>query len=444
MRLTIPPLEISETEGFSEKDIFQREKFGERLARLFVNTNENVVVALDAPWGEGKSTFIKMWKGHVEFQREKKLKTIYFDAFANDYQKDPFIALSAELYEMISDEDINKQEEFKEKATNAIKAMSRGALKIGVKALTGGIVDGTVLDSSNNEISDLFSEQIDTVIADRLQNSKEDKSSLEHFKEYLQSFALENDEENPIIFIIDELDRCRPDFALELIEQIKHIFSVKGIAFLLVLNRNQLEASVKARYGNDINASQYLQKFVNLWFNLPRENEYYDNHGEKYLKYTLKAMLENEETFKNEVLINTLEELTTLKQLTYREIEHLLSNVSLVHNMSSGQTEYYGNYQMAIALTCYIKTVFPKVFEKIAKEEITYEEIIQEIKLEKVNNDLYYIMDVLKELKFDLANDEEQRNMHQNNEISFERFNRYSGKRMFVKVAKMLSSLNEK
>lgn len=262
MRLTVPPLSILEDEGFSvEKDIFKRKQFGERLANLFENSQDNIVVALDAPWGEGKSTFIKMWQGYVQNQRENKFKTIYFDAFANDYQKDPFIALTAELYSLLKDAKEEKKKEFKKKAGDAIKSMSRGALKIGIRSLSGGILDGTIVDSVGKEISELAAEQIDSIVADRLQNSEEDKTALVHFKQYLQQLAKEHSNDNPIIFIIDELDRCRPDFALELVEQIKHIFSVRGIAFLLVQNRQQLEASVKARYGNDVNASLYLVAF---------------------------------------------------------------------------------------------------------------------------------------------------------------------------------------
>ena len=82
MRLTVPQIDISREEGFSkDKDIFNREKFGEKLANLFENSQEDIVVALDAQWGEGKSTFVKMWQGYVENHIDKKFKTIYFDAF---------------------------------------------------------------------------------------------------------------------------------------------------------------------------------------------------------------------------------------------------------------------------------------------------------------------------------------------------------------------------
>ena len=98
MRLSIPPLEISETEGFTtEKDIFNRKPFGEALYKLVSNIEDELIIALDAKWGEGKTTFIKMWRGYLT---ENKVKSIYFDAFSNDYIDDPFTALSGEIYEL--------------------------------------------------------------------------------------------------------------------------------------------------------------------------------------------------------------------------------------------------------------------------------------------------------------------------------------------------------
>jgi predicted KAP-like P-loop ATPase len=127
--------------------------------------------------------------------------------------------------------------------------MMRGALKIGVRAGTGGALDGSEVDIVEKGISKLLDKQVDTVVTDRLKSAAKDKIALEDFRKYLEGFAQEHGEGMPIVFIIDELDRCRPDFALDLIEQIKHLFSVPGITFLLILNRKQLEKTVELRYG---------------------------------------------------------------------------------------------------------------------------------------------------------------------------------------------------
>ena len=446
MRLTVPQLEISREEGFTkDKDIFNREKFGEKLANLFENSQEDIVVSLDAQWGEGKSTFVKMWQGYVENHRGNKFKTIYFDAFANDYQKDPFLALTAEMYDLLKDESEEKKEEFKKKAGNAIKSMTRGALKIGVRAVTGGVLDGSIVDSVEKDISTLVAEQVDNVIADRLQSSEQDKSALKHFRIYLQEMAKAQGDGNPIIFIIDELDRCRPDFALELVEQIKHIFSVKGITFLLVLNRKQLEASVKARYGNDVDASLYLQKFVNILVTLPRSTQRYEDHGEKYLKLTLNSMLLESENFQNTDLINFLSELVKFKKPSYREIEQILSYVAIIHNILGG-TKYNPNYQVAIAIICYLKASLPIIFDKLSNSDINLTNLLKETRLDTIDTnsgEFSYLEYMIKVIKFDLSDEDTRKQMIADKEIDSSR-DYYGSEGLLISVVNMLKTMENR
>ena len=79
------------------------------------------------------------------------------------------------------------------------------------------------------------------------------------------------DQEGPrrIIVIIDELDRCRPDYAIRFLETIKHVFEVEQVTFLLAVDKVQLINSLKGVYGNDFDAEQYLERFGDIWLNLP-------------------------------------------------------------------------------------------------------------------------------------------------------------------------------
>ncbi len=179
MKILIPEIKIEETTGFDPNiDIFGRSDFGERLANLIESSDDNPVIALDAGWGEGKSTFIKMWRGYLAHQRDEKLKTIYFDAFENDYQKDPFVTLASEIYQLIEPDDEIGKKEFQEKAKSAIKSLTRGAIKIGVRTATAGLLDGSELDSVEKDLSNLAANQFDEMIKDKFSNSKKDKLAL--------------------------------------------------------------------------------------------------------------------------------------------------------------------------------------------------------------------------------------------------------------------------
>jgi len=426
MRISIPNLEIADNEGFTpEKDIFSRQDFGLRLTNLVENATDELVIALDAEWGQGKSTFIKMWRGYAAHHREKKIRSIYFDAFRNDYQKDPFIALAAEIYGLLKDESEEKKTEFRLKAGNAVKSMVRGAIKIGVRAGTGGLLDGSLLDNVEKDISQLLADQVDAVIADRFKSANTDKLALQSFRDYLESFCKDHGGGQPIAFIIDELDRCRPDFALELIESIKHLFSVPGFIFILVMNRHQMEESVKARYGSGVNANKYLQKFVSVWLALPRKYDIYEDHGVKYANHVVESMLDDGERILNETSIILLHELIQHIRPSFREIERILTYFALIQNMT-GASAFKESYQLMVPFVCYVKSSHPCLVEKITCNMITAEDLLKETGLSDIigKSELYNLQYLTSLIKFDLANDEEKSTMLASQEISTRSFDR--------------------
>src|SRR4051794_12854614 len=95
MRIFPPPLVIGEVEGFTpEKDIFGRAETGKGLTSLVESVTDPLVIAVDAQWGSGKTTFLKMWAGEL---RKAGFPVIYFDAFESDYIEDAFAALAGEI-----------------------------------------------------------------------------------------------------------------------------------------------------------------------------------------------------------------------------------------------------------------------------------------------------------------------------------------------------------
>lgn len=76
----------------------------------------------------------------------------------------------------------------------------------------------------------------------------------------------------PLVIIIDELDRCRPTFAIELLEKIKHLFNIPRILFIIGIDREQLGYSIKSVYGENMNVDGYLRRFIDMEFILPEAN----------------------------------------------------------------------------------------------------------------------------------------------------------------------------
>lgn len=273
MRLFPPPLEIGKEEGFtSEKDIFDYQSFGERLEKFYGSFDDPVVGILDAPWGSGKTTFIKMWCGHM---RNAGYPIIEFDAFKNDYTDDAFIALAGEVLSLAKDKKLTESEykPFKERTAKIAVAAAKGAVK---KALCKVFSDEGYEEMS--AAAEGASDAIFKDIMDQLENRKNEQQVFAKFGDALQKLAstlgktCDQSAPKHLIFVIDELDRCKPTFALALLEKIKHFYAVPNVHFLLVTNLNQLGNVVKCVYGSEINGEKYLQKFYDISFSLPTKS----------------------------------------------------------------------------------------------------------------------------------------------------------------------------
>jgi hypothetical protein len=396
VRLSLPELQITADEGFNpQKDIFRRAQYGQQLTNFIVNAEENLVFALDSNWGSGKTTFIKMWHSHNN-NHTPQLKTIYFDAFQNDYQSDPFLALASEVYDLFEDDDHESKRNFKEKASNVFKAFSRGLIKTGVKVATAGAIDGSALDNAEQELSTLLSDQVDSVIADKFESSKADKNALNEFKAYLEKVVMEHTANKKLVFVIDELDRCRPDFALEILEKIKHLFSVPGLTFVLVMNREQLQESVKSRYGNGINASLYLQKFINVWLTLPTISSHgSSDHTGIFLNHATLGM--NSQLLGGNSTVSRLFKTLIKNNLTsFREIERMLTYFAVFENTHSVLGNH--NDHLAMCCVCYLKVADPLVLRGLLNKKIAADEVHKSLSiatddLDRATQSLAYLIE---------------------------------------------------
>lgn len=404
MRLTVPPLEIEENEGFNpSKDIFNRKEFGEKLSNLIENIDEEIVIALEAPWGEGKTTFIKMWRGYLK-KEVSGIESIYFNAFEKDYQNGAFLALAEEIYNLI---DKKEKKIFKGKAASALKTARRLGVGLGVTAVSNGAADGVAVAAAVENLLELASSN---------------KANIREFKKYLENLPVKVDEHcKRIIFIIDELDRCKPPFALEIIEIVKHLFSVPNITFLLVLNRAQLEASVKSEYGTE-DASTYLQKFINLWIGLPKRNDINQaQDSETYFIECIKLMgMQGQSPYEN-VWIEMFRVIVVYYNLSFREIERCLTNFAFIR--ASLNIELNHTYLWISAYLSIIKVKYSFEYASLRKSKIDYSTLVSKTDLTDLVDTSYSIPLVVEThplkllLRYCLASDGEARGLEQTEEV---------------------------
>lgn len=241
-----------------------RESLAPVLCQLVESMGEDGgVLAIDGKWGTGKTSFIKMWKAWLE---QKEFKVLFFDAWKNDYLVDPLIGLYGELTQIKTESSI--YEKTYQSAGNVAKAL--------LPSIAKGVLGKFVGQEAAEQMVEIGTEGAKAIaepdtFESAVESYKTLSKNLEEFKCRLESYIKEVTPEKPLVFIIDELDRCKPDFAVKLLERVKHLFCIKNIVFVLAIDKEQLANSIRGFYGSDkINAEDYLRKFIDLVFQLPQ------------------------------------------------------------------------------------------------------------------------------------------------------------------------------
>lgn len=260
-------------------DLWDRNRLGLQLERYVDRLQCGAVLALDARWGEGKTWFVRNWKRHLE-TTEIPHNVIYLDAFANDYLDDPFLVITSEISNILKKDKSTKRRVKKlielsaSVGTTLLPSLPKVALTLGLHLVGAGLVSGVLqqgyesakdgIDTLSEEASDRIKESIQNKIA----NHEAEKNTLLDFKKHLSETVDKLDK--PLVFIIDELDRCRPDFAIRLIERIKHFFDIPKIVFVLVVHKDNLKKIINTHYGYENINEDYLDKFIDFSIPLPQ------------------------------------------------------------------------------------------------------------------------------------------------------------------------------
>lgn len=347
---------VGET-AFSD-DRLDRQPLAEKLTGYLERLNDGAVLAIDAPWGEGKTWFGRNWNKYLQ---DKDYKTIYIDAFEQDYIEDPFMLITSEILSIVDESDELK-ENLKSGVIEVAKALLPTAGKavvnfggrflLGSSDLTGDIKES--IESGTTNIAELTSE----FIKENLESYSKDKLAMHEFKIKLAEYAQAQDK--PIVIFIDELDRCKPNFAVNLVERVKHFFDVPNIVFVLLLNRDQLEKAVKGVYGSDTDASTYLGKFVNFFFVLPKPTQdglNYEQRLKSFINGTMKKYKFTRDNDAHEGFLNHLEIWSKCFNMSLRDIEKAVALYSFAG--------IFGGVSWILTYLIALKIKEPKLFKSL-------------------------------------------------------------------------------
>lgn len=261
---------VPDDETFDKYTIIDREPFADHLTE-FLNSNKETgyVLNLNAEWGAGKTTFLHCWYNKLK----ENHPVIYFNAWETDFSNDPMLAL-VDTFQMQLANAINDN---KGTITSLINGTSH-FLRAGLPAAVAGAIKHKVGmegdDSFFEDVTDTLGFEIgkdamSDSVKDTLKAMLEQRKKVEgiqKFKSILEELGeqyleIHTNKEGPIYVLIDELDRCRPNYSIEIIESVKHFFNTKNFVFILATDTDQLQHSIKAIYGNGFDSMSYLSRF---------------------------------------------------------------------------------------------------------------------------------------------------------------------------------------
>ncbi len=358
---------IGPLDGFKETDLFEYREFGEHLAKLIGSLEDHPVLVLDGRWGSGKTTFADQLAGVL---RQDGHAVAYFDAFAVDHHKDPFLALVEEVHCLATEADVGSDSDALHRFTTATVAVVK---ELGLTTVEAAIpVAGPLLRLA----IEAGSKEEESLLKTWLQEAAARKKAIVEFRERLEEVAkalaastTTNDQGSAIhsgsamdirprlVFIVDELDRCRPTFALSLLERIKHVFGVEGVTFVLVANLKELGKSVLRVYG-DVDETRYLEKFFEIVVRLPEGDRLGNNMKvSRYIHHLFRQL-----NFPNDVYSQRCRDflcaIAAPENLSLRTLEHVMRSALV---LAPSAPPY------VVALLPIVRVTRPDLFAKMAR-----------------------------------------------------------------------------
>lgn len=252
-------------------DLFETRKgFVENMVQCISDIETPSTFCIDAGWGYGKTTFLDVLGGELE---RNNFCVLRYNSWENDYEQDPFTSLLLSILPQIH-QYLTKQEKAEMFAVDLVCKLIAGTLAV-TKAITSiklpFLPSAFEIGKDSMNYLPAVREWINGDSANIPEVSPQQKC-LASFKANLLDLSEKlncyNQSFKKIVVLIDELDRCRPSYAIELLERVKHILNQEGFVFVFALNKETLEKTVKTMYG-EVDPDGYLRRFFDYELVLP-------------------------------------------------------------------------------------------------------------------------------------------------------------------------------
>lgn len=264
---------LKKEENVSNIDLLNRQEFIEQLiniTEILSKNRENVCYAINGGWGVGKTYVLEKFEKKLRTNEKdsftlNKYLVFHYNCWQYDYYEEPLIAIVAAILDQI-DEQIHL-------ISNDKKELFVAILKtIGISVL--GKACSIIAEKSGidfEKIAEIIKTGDEVATQKIIEKYKFDsyfdfKGTLKKLSETIESLA----QEQTIVFVVDELDRCLPEYTIKILERLHHIFdSIPNVQVVLAVDKHQLENTITRIYGEKVSLRRYLAKFIDFELLLP-------------------------------------------------------------------------------------------------------------------------------------------------------------------------------
>lgn len=342
---------------YLENDFINRNKYINSLGKILLNLTNGAIISLDGNWGSGKTVFLKELEYLINNGHNSKFKNIeketidrlkeqymvfYFNAWENDSNNNAILSL---IYSLVKGTNLEAEKDKYGATARLINTV--------LKFISAGAVDIK---------NDIFGSQWEKrTVVEPVKAVEEIK---EKFKDFITELLIEN--KNKIIVIIDEIDRCKPTFAVNLLENIKHFYDDDRIVFIIGTNNKALSACISKVYGEKYDGDLYLDKFFDYNLELP------NNYIESYLS----AIFEGETIYSTK---QSIIEVSKLYNMSMRETNRYLKAFSMIETETCRPTDSIGTIinVIFIPIILYLKICNKKGYYNFIDGKIDIAEIVK-------------------------------------------------------------------
>ena len=355
-------------------DVLGREQIAARLTNLIRHESLPLVISMHGQWGTGKTFMLKRWQQDLENQ---EFKAIYFNAWEDDFCADPLLSIIGQMSSYFSE---GRFKDGVQRVASSAGPLIRSNISSVLTHYTGFTTD---FEHNSPTKKDLIEQYLGQ------------RHSKDMLKEELGKLAstVYKKSKHPLVFIVDELDRCRPTFAIELLERVKQIFDVPNMVFVLGINRDELRKALSSVYGN-INTDVYLRRFFDFEFNLPEiESQKFAEH--LINKYQLDKMAGTTIHARDfEICKRIFPKLWSALDLSLRDIDYGIRLVALLAKTLPVVT-FTHPYLLAVLIA--VKFKKPELYGKLVRGNFEAGQFIDyldgEIRSDLIDDDLTTYLD---------------------------------------------------